>query len=78
MDDGTYAQGILKLCTDCFTIAQVQFLCDMLGSKYGITCHPQHRAKGKYRIYIANREMDKVRDLVQPYIIPSMLYKIGL
>ena len=78
MDDGTYAQGVLKFCTDSFTLDQVQFLCDMLGSKYDINCHPQHRAKGQYCIYIANREIDKVRALVRPYIIPSMLYKIGL
>lgn len=78
MDDGTYAQGVLKLCTDSFTLVQVKFLCDMLLAKYGIECHPQHRANGKYRIYIAKREMDKVRALVQPYLIPSMLYKVGL
>ena len=77
MDDGTYYQGILKLCTDSFTLIQVQFLCDMLFRKYGIVSHPQHRANGSYRLYIANREMAKVRALVEPYIIPSMLYKIG-
>lgn len=78
MDDGTYAQGILKLCTDNFTKPQVKFLCDMLYSKYGIVCHPQRRTDYKWRLYIAACEMDKVRKLVVPYLLPSMMYKVGL
>lgn len=78
MDDGTYAQGILKICTDNFTLDQVQFLCDMLFDKYGIVSHAQQRKANMYRLYIASREMDKVRTLVAPYLISSMRYKVGL
>jgi len=78
MDDGTYSNGVLKLCTDNFTLEQVQFLCNMLFNKYGIVCHPQRRMDTKWRLYIAAREMHKVRALVTPYLIPSMMYKVGL
>jgi len=78
MDDGTFAKGVLKLCTDNFTHAQVLFLSDMLLSKFDIASHAQHRADGKYRLYIARVEMDKVRALVSPYLIPAMMYKVGL
>lgn len=91
MDDGTYSNGVLKLCTDNFTYhpwwlkshrcrggEQVQFLCNMLFNKYGIVCHPQRRTDTKWRLYIAAREMHKVRALVTPYLIPSMMYKVGL
>lgn len=50
MDDGTFAKGVLKLCTD-----QVLFLSDMLLSKFDIAYNT-----GKYRLYIARVEMDKV------------------
>ena len=50
----------------------------MLYSKYGIVCHPQQRTPTSWRLYIAAREMDTVRKLVSPYLMPEMMYKAGL
>jgi hypothetical protein len=47
MDDGSYATGGLGLCTDNFSLEQVQFLCNMLHSKLGIVCNPQARGATK-------------------------------
>jgi hypothetical protein len=78
MDNGVLDSiGALKLCTDAFTLKEVQFLCDMLYSKYNINCHPQFRSEEKWRLYIASSELHKVRTLVMPYLIPSMVYKVG-
>lgn len=78
MDDGMYAAGGMRLCTDSFTLEQVQFLCALLHSKFGIKCAPQLRNGVCWRIYIPVAEMDNVRSLVKPYLLPSMLYKVGL
>lgn len=74
-DDGSNNNGALILCTYRYSLAQVEFLCEMLRSKFGINCHPQGH-KSYYRIYIPKGEMDKVRALVSPYMVQSMLYKI--
>lgn len=78
MDDGAYAGGGLRLCTDSFTLEQVQFLCALLYNKFGIKCAPQLRNGVCWRIYIPVSQMDLVRSLVKPYLLPSMLYKVGL
>lgn len=78
MDDGMYAAGGMRLCTDSFTLLEVQFLCKMLYTKFGIECAPQLRNGICWRIYIPKAEMDKVRSLVKPYLLPCMLYKVGL
>jgi len=44
--------------------------------KYDLKCSIQDH-KGKDRIYIHVESMDKVRSLVEPYIIPEMQYKIN-
>jgi hypothetical protein len=44
MDDGTYSQGGLKLCTDSFQYSDILILIDMLKTKFNIDCKPQKRS----------------------------------
>lgn len=79
MGDGIYLKnkGVV-LCTDSYSKAHVDLLVNVLNSKFGLTCSIQRRSADQYRIYILKSSVKKLRDIVKPFIIPSMLYKIGL
>jgi hypothetical protein len=78
MGDGSlHKEGGLILCTDSFTIEEIILLINVLIIKYNLICSI-HNYGGKKRIYISVKSMPIVRSLVSPYIVPSMLYKIGL
>jgi hypothetical protein len=57
----------------------------MFKTKFGLDCTVQHLSKGKgntpkdkYSIYFKVKSLPKLRELVVPYMHPSMLYKLGL
>lgn len=75
MDDGTYNHGNILLCTDGFTHDEVYLLAAMLHYNLGLVCTTQKFGKG-LRLYVTAKSIPKLRALVAPYIIPSMLYKI--
>ncbi|CCA78101.1 probable intron-encoded LAGLIDADG endonuclease, partial (mitochondrion) [Serendipita indica DSM 11827] len=73
--DGAYSHGGLILCTDNFTDKEVVLLISVLMYKFDLDCTLQYNGT-KPRIYIRRNSMTKLRDLVEPYIIPSMKYKL--
>ena len=75
MGDGSYRYGGLTLCTDNFTEKEVVLLISILIFRYNLDCTLQYNA-GKPRIYIKTNSMSKLRELVEPYMIPSMMYKL--
>lgn len=78
MDDGARVGNGLKLCTNSFTFEDCTRLCAVLGTLYGIRATVQSAgAPGQYHVYIWVGSMDRLRDLVKPHIVPSMLYKLG-
>lgn len=83
MDDGYYdgygRANTLLLCTECFTKAECQLLISVLANM-GIvaTLKMRNRAKDTYRIRISSRSMPLLRELVTPYMHPSMMYKLGI
>lgn len=65
----------LIICTDNFTIKEVVTLMNVIIIKYDLICSIHY--DNKYpRIFIHKESMGKLRELVSPHIIPSMLYKI--
>lgn len=81
-DDGYRSGNGLVLCTECFTLAEVELLISVLRDNFGLTSNIHERKqKGKHigwRIYIRTENRDKLISLVKPYFVPSMLYKFGL
>ena len=75
MSDGVSNQYGLTLCTDSFTFQDVARLINILILRYQLDCR-MHIYKGKPRIYISAKSMDKLRMLVAPYIIPFSSYKL--
>jgi hypothetical protein len=65
----------LTLCTESFTLKENILLINILYIKFNInSC--LHKEKNKYRIYINNKELNKIKYLIKPFILESFLYKI--
>jgi len=76
-DGGARSSGLI-LCTNSFTIPEVVQLMNVLMVRYQIDCTMQLKL-GKYPlIYIKESSMPRLRAIVLPHMVPSMLYKIGL
>ena len=85
MGDGTYDKGKgqrIILCTDCFSLIEVNRLRSILLKKYTIDSYVKSSKSGKdkiiYRIAISGGNRIKFQKLVCSYIIPSLLYRIGI
>lgn len=78
MDDGARVGSGLKLCTNCFTFEETTRLTLVLNELYGIKSSLQKTGvPNQYHIYIWSESMPIVRRLVKPYMVASMLYKLG-
>lgn len=78
MDDGSYNQEKIDISTYSFTLKEIEKLCSIIKKKFKITMlYYKDRDKG-YRIYCNKKETQKLVDLICPYIIKTMRYKIGL
>ena len=75
MGDGAKKNKGLTLCTDSFTLKENILLINMLYLKFNLICI-LHKEKNKYRIYINNIELNKIKYLIQPFILKPFLYKI--
>jgi len=88
MDDGTWQGAGIRIATNSFSKNEVQFLCDILYSKYQIiatpvingyhTNMPKIKENAQYNLYIQSKSVLTVRNLVKPYFVDSMLYKLGI
>jgi LAGLIDADG DNA endonuclease family len=76
MGDGSRNRYGLVLCTDSYTLENVILLINILIIKYDLNCNLREFRKNQFRIYIQEKSMNKLRLLVKPYMIESMLYKI--
>jgi hypothetical protein len=78
MDDGSTLNKGAKIATNCFTLEEVNFLCNVLKSRYNIFATPNKSGKNKgYVIYIHVNSMKLFTSIVKPYLLPSMYYKLG-
>ena len=82
MDDGFKSGKGVVLCTESFTLNEVELLKKVLESKFEliVTIQVRHPSGGGigYRLNISSKSRDKLLSLVQPFFIPSMNYKLGL
>ena len=83
MDDGSFnkSKGYLILCTDSYCKEDVLYLISILKTKFNISSALfmiKNNKKIYYRIRINKSSMPSLIELVKPYFISSMLYKLGL
>lgn len=73
MDDGNALGKGFQLNTNAFAKADLELLVNVLTNKFGLNCTIQSRN----RIYITVKSAAKFIQLIEPYIVDSMRYKIG-
>jgi hypothetical protein len=91
LDDGSRHRTGLRLSTQSFNLSDINLLCTVLYNKYNIkTTIVQQRVKKQitldgtfceipqYVIYVTAASMPTLIHLILPYMVPSMLYKLGL
>ena len=81
MSDGVSNKYGLRICTDSYTLKEVVLLINILKIKFDLNCtlHTIISEKGSklFRIYIRSESMDKLKKLVNPYIISFSKYKLS-
>jgi hypothetical protein len=77
MDDGAFDGKQLRLNTQSFSLEENEALGDLLRAKLGIEAR-LNRDKDRYRLRICSASLKRLKRLVEPHIIPSMLYKLPL
>lgn len=85
MGEGYISDNCTFICTDNFTKQDVERLTKVLGNKFGIkatlkTCFASKKKDGVevWRIRTSRLSMEKLKILAVPYLIPEMLYKVGI
>ncbi len=86
MGDGYFSENCTFICTDSFTKQDVERLIKALGNKFGIKATLFFLKKKRkkedgievWRIRTSRLSMEKLKRLVVPYLIPEMLYKVGI
>ena len=80
MGDGMYRKdrGGVVICTDSFTLQGTELLVNVLVNKYGLSASIQIHRENVYRIYIHKKSIDTLKDLIKPFFVPCLKYKIGL
>lgn len=77
MDNGIWKNSETIIVTKWFKKKEVDLLLFTIQNKFKINCSI-HKSKGKYHIHIHKESNRKLRELVLPYMVPNMFYKLGL
>lgn len=78
MDDGSRVGKGLKFSTNSFSYEDCLLLSNVLFKKYNLRTSVQSAGvENQYIIYVFKESMPTLRELVRPYIVSSMLYKLG-
>lgn len=79
MDDGGKVGDALKFSTNSYTYSDCLVLVNALNTNFKIKSSIQKAgADNQYIIYVWKESMPSLREIVRPYIIPGMKYKVGM
>lgn len=79
--DGYYSNGNVVLCTDNFSEKEVLKLIEILNNKFLLEARIKKRTNKSnvvWRITISKSSLSNLKELVLPYIIIEMQYKLGI
>lgn len=78
MQDGSYQKGQgISIATNSFTYSECLFLANILAEKYQLkTSVIKTGVVGQWRISIWKRSIPLLSEIVLPYFVPEMEYKI--
>ena len=77
MDDGSREGNQIRINSQSFSLKENQHLVSILKAKFGISA-TINRDKDKFRLRVNATSMQFMKQLVVPYVIPSMHYKLSL
>jgi hypothetical protein len=80
MDSGCFANSGIRLATNSFKLKEVELLQDVIKSKYNLETTIQNiyiKDPNSIYIKIKPKSVNKLRNIVGPYIHFSMLHKLG-
>lgn len=81
MDDGCYIKNRgIRIATLSYTYEEVLFLSQLITHKFHLktTVQKGNLIENTYQIYIMKDSLSHLINLIQPFMIPSMFYKLGL
>lgn len=67
----------MSLSTDCFKLEEVEFLIEVLNTKFNLKCYKCKAGNG-YKVIIPSYSIPGLRTILSSIMPPMMLYKIGL
>ena len=78
-DDGFWNKigRFITLCTDSFTLIEVELLIDALNKNFNLKCY-KCKYKNNYRIIIPSYSISTLQNLIAIHMPPMMKYKINL
>lgn len=76
MDDGSAEYAGLSLQTHSFSTKDIDLLMEAIKLNFEIDVLT-HKNKGKDIIYFSKRNIERLRILVDPYILPEFKYKLN-
>ena len=77
MDDGAADGKQLRINTQSFSIEEVENLAGLIRAKFGIVM-TINKDKGRPRLRCSAASMNSLTALIEPYVLPEMLYKLSL
>jgi len=82
MGDGYWDNGTVMICTDNFSNDEVQLLANTIINNFGNIAKLKQRKRENgvicWRIRISTRRAKILRDIIVPYMILEMLYKLNI
>ena len=80
MSDGGWTGSGIRLFVNSFTKLEVELLINVLNTKFNLHCSIQtgNKSKTQFLIYIPAKDIDHIKSLVLPYMLPSFYYKLGI
>ena len=79
-DDGSFdkSKSRVILCTESFTLEEVERLINVLNDKWNLECYKIKRTNAGHRIAIPRRSLPILQSLLKDIMPPMMRHKIGL
>lgn len=78
MDDGSKLGQGVKISTNCFSKEEIEFLSLIIKNKFNIETNIHIAGKGEgFTLYIPKKYMPLFSQIVKPYMLSSMTYKLG-
>jgi hypothetical protein len=78
MDDGSLNRNHLDISTYSFSLPEIHLLAEALESNFDLYAqYYRDRDKG-FRMYFSVGETKKLIEIIKPFMIPTMYYKIGI